>query len=188
MFQSFVSRVALVLSVSLSAVACASPEEDVGDAEGATSRSARPAPDAPSAAKKQEVLAMRTLLVSLPQKGEGDDPLNLFKEGLHLENDNWLSVRSESGVLEVDAAGFHFEDGHVDGKLTNSVDVLEYSALKQRYLVTVRWDRQVSYELLVEVDRPKREGTVSVRDAAAPERGWQWVANYAESDPSDGGQ
>ncbi len=122
-------------------------------------------------------------LVFLSQIGKGNDPFDIFEEGLDVENENSLSVTNEDGTLNVSLAGASWQ--HMDRDPSNKIEVyaLEYSAGWQRHLVTVtsKQSSGLSYQILVNVDRTKKFARIWMRTKEGSSKKyskWEHIVDY----------
>jgi hypothetical protein len=125
-------------------------------------------------------------LIYLRQLGEGNDALNILKEGLDLINENPLALSLSNNILELSLAGSLFTDGKKDGGLRYSIDVLERSSQRSgqqpgnpRYLMTVFAGNEVSYQFLINTDIERKMARICGRDSASKSKNkWHWIVNY----------
>jgi hypothetical protein len=144
------------------------------------------------ASRKQELIRRfgghKEDLIYLRQKrGQANDALNIFKEGLHLENENPLALSLENSQLQIRIAGSLFIDGKKNGGLSYAIDVLERSPQRSgqgpgnpRYLVTVFGGNKVQHQLLINTNLIRMMARVCGRDltSGATNKNWQWIVNY----------
>jgi hypothetical protein len=128
-------------------------------------------------------------LIYLRQSGEGNDALNILKEGLHLINKNPLALSLSDKILELSLAGSLFTDGKKDGGLRYSIDVLERSPQRSgqqtgnpRYLITVfAGGNKVLYQFLINTDIDRMMARVCGREFPnKSEDKWHWIVNYVK--------
>ena len=130
---------------------------------------------------QSKIELLKKPLVYLPQKGEGFDPFGNFEEGLDPKNENALSISNESGNLDVSLAGSNWVNGEKDQSTESMIDALEFSSDWQRYLVTIKNQGKISYQIIINVDRNNKLARVHMReDQDGRLSAWASVVDYGQ--------
>ncbi len=92
------------------------------------------------------------------------DPYGYFEEGMDMGNENPLSIDKAKKIFSVSIGGSGFANDNKDKYNQQTIQPLAFSKESQRYLVTLKYEHKVTYQILINVDRTKKKAKAFMRE------------------------